>query len=161
MECRTLIATPLGGMLAIADGDVLAGLWFFGQKYLPSKWQSLPQEDSAPLFTDLRAELVEYFQGRRTSFTIALAPSGSPYRQRVWALLQDIPFGSTVTYGALARMITASGAPTSARAIGGAVGHNPISILIPCHRVVGGGGQLTGYAGGLARKKHLLQLEGA
>ena len=161
MQYRTLIETPLGEMLAIGHGQALTGLWFVGQKYLPGKWQLLPQENSTSLFTDLRRQLSEYFQGRRTAFTIALDPVGSPYRRKVWALLQTIPPGSTLTYGGLAEMMTAAGSPTSARAIGGAVGHNPISILIPCHRVVGSGGKLTGYAGGLERKRSLLQLEQA
>lgn len=161
MEYRTLIDTPLGNMLAISNGDSLAGLWFLGQRYFPGDWQSLPQKDSAPLFANLRSELDEYFKGRRTAFSIPLAPVGSPYRRRVWALLQTLPLGSTTTYGALAQILTGSESPTSARAIGGAVGHNPISILIPCHRVVGAGGKLTGYAGGLERKKSLLELERA
>lgn len=159
MKYRTLIDTPLGEMLAIAHDQALTGLWFVGQKYYPEGWQGLPQQDSAPLFADLRQQLAEYFQGRRTAFTVILAPAGSPYRRKVWDLLQSIPLGSTASYGALARMIAASGSPTSARAVGGAVGHNPISILIPCHRVLGSGGQLTGYAGGLERKKTLLLLE--
>jgi len=161
MNYRTLIDTPLGEMLAIATGDALCGLWFLGQKYFPEEWQNLPQRDTAPLVAGLRQELTESFQGRRTAFPIPLAPAGSPYRQRVWALLHTIPLGGTATYGGLARMMADSGSPTSARAVGGAVGHNPISILIPCHRVVGGGGQLTGYAGGLERKKRLLLLERA
>jgi methylated-DNA-[protein]-cysteine S-methyltransferase len=159
MEYRTLIDTPLGEMLAISHDDALTGLWFLGQKYFPNEWQSLPQRDEAGLFTGLRRELAEYFQGRRATFSIPLAPVGSPYRRKVWALLQAIPLGSTTTYGMLARMMTDSEPPTSARAVGGAVGHNPISILIPCHRVVGAGGKLTGYAGGVERKKSLLDLE--
>jgi methylated-DNA-[protein]-cysteine S-methyltransferase len=158
MHYKTLIDTPLGKMLAVGNDDALAGLWFLGQRYFPGDWQSLPQQDAAPLFATLRRELDEYFQGRRTAFSIHLAPVGSPYRRKVWALLQTIPFGSTTTYGALAKL-TDFASPTSARAIGGAVGHNPISILIPCHRVVGSGGKLTGYAGGVERKKSLLDLE--
>jgi methylated-DNA-[protein]-cysteine S-methyltransferase len=161
MKYRTLIDTPLGKMLAISHGDALAGLWFLGQRYFPGDWQSLPQMNSAPLFANLRRELDEYFQGRRTAFSIPLAPVGSLYRRKVWTLLQTIPLGSTITYGDLAKLLNEFASPTSPRAIGGAVGHNPISILIPCHRVVGAGGKLTGYAGGLERKKSLLELERA
>lgn len=159
MKYRTLIDTPLGEMLAISNGDSLAGLWFLGQRYFPGDWQSLPQQDAAPLFASLRSELDEYFKGRRTAFSIPLAPVGSPYRCKVWTLLQTIPLGNTTTYGALAKLVNEFGPPSSPRAIGSAVGHNPISILIPCHRVVGAGGKLTGYAGGLERKKGLLELE--
>lgn len=158
MHYKTLIDTPLGKMLAIGNDDALAGLWFLEQRYFPGDWQSLPQQDAAPLFATLRRELGEYFQSRRVVFSIPMAPVGSPYRRKVWALLHSIPFGTTTTYGALARL-TDFASPTSARAIGGAVGYNPISILIPCHRVVGAGGKLTGYAGGVERKKSLLDLE--
>jgi methylated-DNA-[protein]-cysteine S-methyltransferase len=103
-------------------------------------------------------QLDEYFAGSRATFDLALAPAGTPFQQRVWAELARIPAGTTVTYGELARR---AGRPGAARAVGAAVGRNPVSIVVPCHRVVGSDGALTGYAGGIARKAFLLALEGA
>ena len=157
--------TPLGEIIALAEDDAYRGLWFRGQKYEgmgggdPALWQRGEAED--PVFRSLERWLDEYFAGRQPQEPLILRPAGSPFRQQVWQLLCRIPWGSTVTYGQLAKEMAAQlGRQTmSAQAVGGAVGHNPISILIPCHRVVGTDGSLTGYAGGLERKQALLALE--
>lgn len=114
-------------------------------------------EDRAP-FTDVIAQLESFFAGERRTFDLTLAPQGTPWQQRVWSALADVPYGTTTTYGALARRL---GVPAAARAVGHANGANPISIVVPCHRVVGASGRLTGYAGGLQRKARLLELESA
>ena len=158
---RTTITTPLGEMLAMGGEKGLGGLWFLGQRHFPDGWEKIPVMDGAELFLALRRELDEYFSNMRRLFSIPLAPSGTSFRQRVWSQLLQIPAGATKSYGDLARELSSAGAVTSPRAVGGAVGHNPISILIPCHRVVGAGGSLTGYAGGLDRKEALLRLESA
>ena len=159
MDYRTTIGTPFGDMLAIGGEEGLCGLWFFGQKHFPDHWEKVPERDGAELFYTLRSELDEYFAGQRTQFTLPLDPHGTSYRRQVWSLLQQIPAGTTTSYGELARELNRTGGHTSPRAVGGAVGRNPISILIPCHRVVGSDGSLTGYAGGLTRKQQLLFLE--
>lgn len=115
------------------------------------------QQADTPLLVQAKAQLSEYFAGTRQEFTLPLSPKGTPFQQKVWAALQTIPYGQTRSYGEIARQI---GSPKAARAVGMANHHNPIAILIPCHRVVGQNGALTGYAGGLERKKALLQLEG-
>lgn len=144
-------------MLAAAEKEgALSGLWFAGQKYFPegvSTWTSAPQ---TPVFVRTRYFLQEYFAGRQPKMDIALAPRGTVFQRRVWEALGEVPYGATTTYGDLAKVCDCN----AALAIGGAVGHNPISILIPCHRVVGWDGDLTGYAGGLERKEALLRLEG-
>lgn len=157
--CR--IETPLGEMIALAEGDALCGLWFVGQKYEPHDMAEWTPDRDHPVLADLRRQLSDYFAGRSASFDLPLAPRGTPFQTAVWALLRTIPPGSIVTYGALARQVAAGrdGRVPSAQAVGGAVGHNPISIVIPCHRVVGADGSLTGYAGGLDRKAALLALE--
>ena len=156
------IVTPLGPMTAAADQTGLTGLWFIGQKYYPActaDWHIAPEQ---PLFRELQAQLNGYFVGKDTNFTIPLAPRGSAFQQAVWAILLSIPYGQTSTYGEIAHQIArARSLPSmSAQAVGGAVGHNPISILVPCHRVVGSNQSLTGYAGGLDKKAALLRLEG-
>lgn len=158
------VETPLGAMTAAAEDEALTGLWFVGQKYYPATIaQWLYQPDHA-VFMALRFQLSRYFSGARCDddLQLALAPHGSPFRQAVWDALRKIPFGQTATYGDIARELArAKGLSCmSAQAVGGAVGHNPISILIPCHRVVGFNSTLTGYAGGLDRKEALLRLEG-
>lgn len=155
------IDTPLGATTASAENGALTGLWFCGQKYYPCKtdlWVSKPEY---PVFAKLRPWLAAYFAGRDCVPQLQLAPQGTSFQKSVWAILLTIPYGQTTTYGEIAGKIAAARglASMSAQAIGGAVGHNPISILIPCHRVVGAGGSLTGYAGGLDKKKALLQLE--
>ena len=163
MKHRCSIRTPLGEMNALAEQDSLCGLDFVGQKYAPEiaeGWQSDPDH---PVFVALRSQLAAYFAGQLHAFDLPLAPKGTAFQMAVWALLRTIPEGTTTTYGALARRVAEQreGRIPSAQAVGGAVGHNPISIIIPCHRVIGADGSLTGYAGGLDRKAFLLALENA
>ena len=153
----THYASPLGPILLAADETGLTGLWFEGQKYFPSFLGVDYQEKETPVLTETVRWLDVYFSGKDPGFLPPLHPQGSPFRQTVWDILLTIPRGQTITYGEIARRLGVR----SAQAVGGAVGHNPISILIPCHRVVGSDGSLTGYAGGFDRKTRLLQLEGA
>lgn len=153
----THYASPLGPILLAADETGLTGLWFEAQKYFPSFLGVEYQEKETPVLTETVRWLDVYFSGKDPGFLPPLHPQGSPFRQTVWNILLTIPRGQTITYGEIARRLGVR----SAQAVGGAVGHNPISILIPCHRVVGSDGSLTGYAGGLDRKTRLLQLEGA
>ena len=157
--------SPLGQLTLASDGEALVGLWLPGQKYFggtaPGAW--VPT-DELPVFLAAKAWLDAYFAGKRPEISqLNLSPAGSPFRQMVWEMLLEIPYGKTTTYGEIARKVAArSGKPSmSAQAVGGAVGHNPISLIIPCHRVVGSDGSLTGYAGGIERKVQLLTLEGA
>ena len=174
----TTIPSPIGELTLASDGENLTGLWLAGQKYfgagLPPQVAHVPTNEAVansapsapntpiqtnndlPLFHTVRDWLTRYFNGENPDArALPLAPAGSPFRQTVWQALLDIPYGTTTTYGALAQQVGC----VSARAVGGAVGHNPISILIPCHRVVGAGGKLTGYAGGVAAKVFLLRVE--
>ena len=153
----THYASPLGPILLAADETGLTGLWFEGQKYFPSFLGVDYQEKETPILTETVRWLDVYFSGKDPDILPPLHPQGSPFRQTVWDILLTIPRGQTITYGEIARRLGVR----SAQAVGGAVGHNPISILIPCHRVVGSDGSLTGYAGGVERKARLLQLEGA
>ena len=153
----THYASPLGPILLAADETGLTGLWFEGQKYFPSFLGVDYQEKETPILTETARWLDVYFSGKDPDILPPLHPQGSPFRQAVWNILLTIPRGQTMTYGEIARRLGVH----SAQAVGGAVGHNPISILIPCHRVVGSDGSLTGYAGGFDRKTRLLQLEGA
>lgn len=153
----THYASPLGPILLAADETGLTGLWFEAQKYFPSFSGVDYQEKETPVLTETARWLDVYFSGKDPDILPPLHPQGSPFRQAVWNILLTIPRGQTMTYGEIARRLGVR----SAQAVGGAVGHNPISILIPCHRVVGSDGSLTGYAGGLDRKTRLLQLEGA
>ena len=149
--------SPVGRLTLAGDETRLMGLWIEGQRYFLASLPETPvRRDGLPPFDAARAWLDRYFAGARPSpEELPLAPSGTPFRQRVWRRLAAIPYGETVTYGELAAELG-----NSPRAVGGAVGHNPISIIIPCHRVVGGDGSLTGYAGGLDVKRALLTLEG-
>ena len=154
----TILDSPLGTILLSGNETALTGLWFAGQKYAPVR---PPETSLSPAVLARTREWLEaYWAGAPLPPLPPLAPAGSPFRQAVWRLLGEIPYGETTTYGALARALRSAGIPAAPQAVGGAVGHNPISILIPCHRVVGSGGSLTGYAGGLARKQYLLKLEG-
>lgn len=152
--------SPVGRLTLASDGENLVGLWIEGQKYFVEQ-EGVPAD--LPVFRRTAAWLDRYFTGERPeSRELPLAPAGSAFRQEVWRLLCEIPFGRTVTYGELARTLSEKqGRRTCARAVGGAVGHNPISIVIPCHRVLGSGGALTGYAGGLDKKIKLLKHENA
>lgn len=156
-------ASPLGGILLAANDIGLTGLWFDGQKYYADNLPAEHIERETPILTDAKRWLDVYFTGNEPDFKPPLHIVGSAFRQKVWKLLLQIPYGQTVTYGELARQLAEKqGAEhMSAQAVGGAVGHNPISLIIPCHRVVGTHGSLTGYAGGIDRKTKLLELEHA
>lgn len=145
---------PLGRILLAADEVGLTGLWFDGAKYFADGLPAEHTERETPILSEARRWLDLYFAGQEPGFLPPLHPAGSVFQQAVWALLLQIPYGQTVTYGELARQLAEKqGRPRmSAQAVGGAVGHNKISIIIPCHRVVGTGGSLTGYAGGIDRK---------
>ena len=154
--------SQLGGILLAADEIGLTGLWFDGQKYFARELPAERTEKEMPILTETKRWLDIYFTGTEPDFLPLLHPIGSTFRQEVWKLLLQIPYGKTVTYGELARQLAEKrGLPRmSAQAVGGAVGHNQISVLIPCHRVVGANGSLTGYAGGIQKKVKLLELEG-
>ena len=160
MFYQTDYHSPLGLITMASDGYSITGLWIKGQKYfastLPSN--SLPN-DTLPVFSQTAQWLDAYFMGNSLPSLPPLAPDGTPFRRLVWDLLLEIPYGTTTTYGILADELQSRGYKASPRAVGGAVGHNPISILIPCHRVIGANGELTGYAGGYAAKQFLLDLE--
>lgn len=156
MDYISHYTSSLGPITLASNGEALTGLWFDGQKYFGATLSEHWEEKDCPVFQETFRWLDLYFGGHDPGFTPPLAPKGSVYRQKVWKALLEIPYGQTVTYARLAGLI-----PTSPRAVAGAVGHNPISLIIPCHRVIGTGGALTGYAGGLDRKRALLHLEGA
>ena len=153
--------SPLGGILLAADDIGLTGLWFEGQKYFARTLDAVHQEQETAVLSEASRWLDVYFGGQEPDFTPPLHPAGSAFQQEVWALLRRIPCGQTTTYGALAKQLAAERGLSrmSAQAVGGAVGHNAISIIIPCHRVVGTNGSLTGYAGGIDKKAALLRLE--
>lgn len=157
--------SPIGRLTAASDGSSIAGLWFNGQKYFLDTLPGQPvRRDELEIFHKTKAWLERYFAGQKPDIhELPLKPIGGSFRQAVWKYLCEIPYGTVTTYGAIARQIAADfGKETmSAQAVGSAVGHNPISIIIPCHRVVGADGSLTGYAGGIDRKIQLLTLEGA
>lgn len=162
MDFITHYASPLGTITLASDGEALVGLWFEGQKHFGATL--MPNHcmcDTLPIFTQTKLWLDLYFSGQMPHFTPTLRLRTSPFQQRICALMLSIPYGQTTTYGAIAQTIAHErGLPTmSAQAIGHAVGHNSIAILIPCHRVVGSGGKLTGYAGGIDKKAWLLCLE--
>ena len=153
--------SPLGGMLLAADEIGLTGLWFGGQKYFARGLPAERTERSTPVLTEAKRWLDLYFSGREPDFIPPLHPAGSAFRRAVWQILLQVPYGQTITYGEIARQLAEKRglARMSAQAVGGAVGHNEVSVIIPCHRVVGADGSLTGYAGGLDRKIKLLELE--
>ena len=156
------LPSPLGPLSLASDGESLTGLWLEGQKYFAAGLEAETEErPDLPAFRQAAAWLDAYFEKRDLPPLPPLAPKGSTFRERVWKLLLEIPLGEVTTYGALTEKLKAAGVPASPQAVGGAVGHNPISILIPCHRVVGTDGSLTGYAGGVEKKRFLLELEGA
>jgi methylated-DNA-[protein]-cysteine S-methyltransferase len=154
------LTTQLGELLVVADGEALVGIYFPGHWHPPAS-DSIGVSVGAggdELITRLGVELAEYLAGERTAFDLPMAPIGDEFQQAVWAMLRDIPIGTTTSYGELAVRL---GDRNLARRVGNAVGRNPLSIVVPCHRVVGADGSLTGYAGGLERKRMLLELEGA
>lgn len=161
----TTYPSPIGILTLASDGKNLAGLWTEGQKYhggtIP---EAMSENNNLPLFDTVKKWLNRYFAGEKPAISeLPLSPIGGEFRQGVWGILCEIPYGEVITYGAIAKkMAEKMGKKTmSSQAVGGAVGHNPISIIIPCHRVVGSGGSLTGYAGGISKKVKLLELEGA
>ena len=163
MTFLTHYDSPLGGVLLAADEIGLTGLWFEGQKYFADNLPAERVERETETLALAKRWLDIYFAGKEPDFMPPLHPVGSPFRRAVWELLLEIPYGQTTTYGELSRRLAAEMgiAHMSAQAVGGAVGHNGISIIIPCHRVVGTGGSLTGYAGGIDKKVKLLELERA
>lgn len=155
--------SPVGELLLTAVDDGLTRVWFEEHRYggsVRAEWLRADATDgrAARILGDARAQLDEYFAGDRTTFDLPLAATGTPFQKRVWAALRTIPFGHTTSYGELAKRI---GEPKAVRAVGSANGHNPISIIVPCHRVIGARGDLTGFGGGIERKRWLLEHEGA
>jgi methylated-DNA-[protein]-cysteine S-methyltransferase len=150
--CHSVLESPIGPLVVVSADGVLAGLYMSEHLHAPSGFG----ERTADCLPAVREELEAYFDGDLTTFSVPVAPRGTEFQQRVWAALQEIPYAQTTSYGELAARI---GAPNASRAVGLANGRNPISIVIPCHRVIGANGSLTGYGGGLERKQHLLALE--
>jgi methylated-DNA-[protein]-cysteine S-methyltransferase len=163
MRRKCSIRTPLGEMVATIEDDALTGLWFVGQETDPETAGDSTEDPDHPVFAALRGQLDTYFAGRLRVFDLPVVPRGTPFQMAVWELLRTIPSGTTTTYGSLARQLAEhrEGRVPAAQAVGGAVGRNPVAIIIPCHRVIGADGSLTGYAGGLDRKSALLALEKA
>ena len=155
---HTTIESSLGELTVVARGEAVAGIYFPHHWHLPDQASFGEYRDSAPgdVFDDVRRQLDEYLAGERRDFSLRVEAAGSAFQQRVWDRLARIPYGTTVTYGELAREL---GDGVTAQEVGAAVGRNPVSIVIPCHRVLGASGALTGYAGGLRRKRALLDLE--
>lgn len=153
--------SPLGDITMASNGQELTGLWFDKQKYFADTLVPEYVEKNLPIFDQARHWLTVYFRGEIPNFTPPLSMQGSPFRLAVWDILKGIPYGKTITYGEIAASVAKQSGRTtmSAQAVGGAVGHNPISIIVPCHRVVGSNGSLTGYAGGLDKKIKLLTIE--
>jgi len=149
--------TPLGPVTAAATDEGLAGLWFDAQAHHPGPL-AVPVEPRHPVLAFAQRELAAYWRDARSEFTVPLDLAGTPFQSRVWQALRRIRAGTTSTYMAIA---TAAGTPSAARAAGAAIGRNPVSVIVPCHRVLGGNGALTGYAGGIERKRALLEREGA
>ncbi|MBP3838712.1 MAG: methylated-DNA--[Bacteroidales bacterium] len=162
MDFITHYCSPIGRMRLASDGEALSGLWFEGQRYFSETLSRKYEERSdLAIFNATRAWLDAYFSGKKPDFTPQLLLRTSDFRKKVWTMLLGIPFGQTTTYGAIAQQIARARGLSSmpARAVGRAIGHNSIALIVPCHRVVGSGGRLTGYAGGIDRKQWLLQLE--
>ncbi len=155
-------SSPMGGITLCSDGYALVGLWFDGGKYFGSTVTDSTEEKKLPVFEETKRWLDIYFGGAEPDFTPPLSLHGTRFRVAVWELLLTVPYGSTATYGEIAAKLACGRgiSQMSARAVGGAVGHNPISIIVPCHRIVGADGSLTGYAGGIDKKLALLKLEG-
>jgi methylated-DNA-[protein]-cysteine S-methyltransferase len=153
----TYFDSPLGNIRIVSDGEKITTFGFVGQKNLkdvPTDWKNEPDHK---LLKKARKQAEEYFSGKRKDFDLPLSPQGTEFQQKVWKALLEIPFGQISTYGKIANQI---GNPKGVRAVGGAIGRNPIGIIIPCHRVIGANGTLTGFASGLDRKQSLLEIEG-
>lgn len=162
MQCLIKYNSPIGPMTLASDGVGLVGVWFDSQKFFGSTLTANVVETSSPILADAVKWLNDYFKGVRPSYLPSLSLSGSDFRMRVWRHLMDIHYGQLVTYKDIAAAVAKETGreKMSAQAVGGAVGHNPVGIIVPCHRVVASDGSLTGYAGGLDKKLYLLQLEG-
>lgn len=154
---QTTIATPLGKLLLVRTAKGLAGVWFEGQKHCPEPLAAVHRPDDE-LLRRAAAQLHQYFAGKRDVFDLPLDLHGTAFQRAVWQQLLAIPASGTTSYGAIAKAL---GSASAVRAVGGAVGRNPVSVIVPCHRVVGADGSLTGYAGGIGRKRALLDLEHA
>lgn len=165
MYYSTTYSSPVGNITLACDGGSLVGLWIEGQKYHGNTiFQDMIENNNIPVFDAAKKWLDRYFAGEKPDISeLPLAPVGSGFRQEIWSILCEIPYGQVITYGGIAKKIAEkmNKESMSSQAVGGAVGHNPISIIIPCHRVVGSNGSLTGYAGGIDTKIKLLELEGA
>ena len=157
---QSVVASPIGPLTLVAADGALAGVYMQAQRHLPPAWAlgepAATDGPDAATLAEAARQLAEYFAGQRTGFELPLATGGTEFQRRVWAALRDIPYGETISYGELARRI---GSASASRAVGLANGRNPVSIIVPCHRVVGSNGSLTGYGGGLDRKRFLLGLE--
>jgi methylated-DNA-[protein]-cysteine S-methyltransferase len=152
----TTVDSPIGELLLLGDGRALHGLWM---RSGPTTLARPGRTRADGPFQDARGQLDEYFAGRRLAFDLPLAMAGTPFQVRVWRALLEIPYGETTSYGELARQVRPGGGWQAARAVGAANGRNPIAVVVPCHRVIGADGSLTGYGGGLERKRFLLDLE--
>ena len=165
MFYSTVYASPVGLITLASDGENLVGLWIAGQKYFAEmKKSAVEEKPDLPVFSSAKKWLDAYFAGKKPAISeLPLAPNGSDFRKAVWEILCEIPYGQYTTYGEIAKKMACrmDRKRMSSQAVGGAVGHNPISIIIPCHRVVGSNGSLTGYAGGIGKKVALLEHEGA
>ena len=162
MDCVYRYPSPIGSITISSNGTALTGLWFDGQKYFAQTLSKPYEEKLLPVFEDTIRWLDIYFGGDIPALTPELCLQSTLFRKAVWDILLTIPYGETMTYGEIAKILAQNigKEKMSAQAVGGAVGHNPVSIIVPCHRVVGADGSLTGYAGGIDRKKFLLELEG-
>ena len=163
MQYTSQYKSPLGNILLAADEIGLTGLWFEGRNTLPCIWTKSIRKKDLPVLQEAKRWLDIYFAGKEPNFKLPLHFTGTPFQNEVWEILYAIPYGQTKTYGEIAQILAGKKglAKMSAQAVGGAVGHNEISIIVPCHRVVGASGSLTGYAGGINKKIELLKLEGA
>lgn len=157
MRTHTTVDSPVGPLTLVAEGDSLTGLYMTDQRHRPAEETfGGPADPEDPPFAAAIGQLKAYFAGERTDFDLPLRLSGTPFQRRVWQELRQIPYGETISYGELAERV---GNPAASRAVGMANGRNPVGIIVPCHRVVGANGSLTGYGGGLGRKEQLLALE--
>lgn len=156
MPTHVVVDSPCGPLTLVAEGDVLTGLYMDYQRHRPADATFGAPSAGAEIFDRAEAQLKEYFAGQRRDFDLPLAFAGTPFQRTVWSALLEIPYGETTSYGELAQLL---GRPSAARAVGLANGKNPISIIVPCHRVIGSTGALTGYGGGLERKRYLLDFE--
>ena len=156
MNYYSILKSPINDLMLVTDGSALIGLYFFGCDHLPAASRHWELDPKQPVLRQAARQLQEYFAGKRTDFTLPLRLSGTDFQTRVWRQISRIPYGKTISYSTLAKR---AGAPQAIRAAGTTTGRNPLSIVIPCHRVMGKKGELRGFAGGLERKRRLLELE--